>query len=418
MFGNVASKRTLGASLLSRKAMLETLFRHLDMVRLSVGALLVLAAMGCTGLVDSGSDGLTAQQRRAREMWQEQAFPILSNACVTCHNGSRAQVGFLIGGEDLEIRENLLAFERSIVNLEAPSSSQLLTKGIHDGPALTPDQSGTVLEWIQSERAGEQSRPDKPGEEQLATPAFAIQLCTAGLPDNPEGTCPTSRVALSTVPTAGSNIPGAEITFTAQSLAGGLYMSNLKLVGGTAGTFIDHPLFVSRPKEGAPVPDKIDRYYNLKLNLMANGSEQLAGGTAMFAGFSPTDELEVHFKVLSAFKPETGGGGGGECKAFAQFQANAVAQLQARCASCHAGADQRAKGAMDITGFNAADPATQAAACAQVRSRINLTNTDQSGFYLAPAPGAGNHPLKLNQADFDTFKAALNVWVLAEKTAP
>src|SRR4029079_1157316 len=37
-----------GAPLSSRKAMFETLCRHLDLVRLSVGAVLVIALVGCT----------------------------------------------------------------------------------------------------------------------------------------------------------------------------------------------------------------------------------------------------------------------------------------------------------------------------------------------------------------------------------
>src|SRR5437868_4176147 len=67
------SKKNLGAPLQSRKAMLETLFRHLDMVRLSVGAILVLTLVSCTGLIDGGSDGLSPQQRTAAKLWKESA---------------------------------------------------------------------------------------------------------------------------------------------------------------------------------------------------------------------------------------------------------------------------------------------------------------------------------------------------------
>jgi len=57
---------------------------------------------------------------------------------------------------------------------------------------------------------------------------------------------------------------------------------------------------------------------------------------------------------------------------------------------------------------------------AQARTRINFTDTNQSGFFIAPNPAqATNHPFKFGnvQANFDAFKAAVDVWVQAEKTS-
>ena len=86
MLGSVPSvQKNLGTPLQSRRAMLETLCRHLDMVRLSAAGVLMIALVGCTGLVDGGSDGLTPQQRTARQKFQQEAAPILHQDCVTCH---------------------------------------------------------------------------------------------------------------------------------------------------------------------------------------------------------------------------------------------------------------------------------------------------------------------------------------------
>jgi mono/diheme cytochrome c family protein len=425
MLGSLQSlkKKNLGAPLQSRKAMLETLFRHLDMVRLSAGAILpilVVALVGCTGLIDGGSDGLSTQQRNALAKWQNEAFPVLRDNCATCHNGSRVGVGFLVGATQDDIHDQLVAYEPAVVNLEAPKSSRILSKGLHDGPELTPDQSSSILQWLQAEQEATQHDPTHPVQ-LLAIPAFAVQLCTAGLPDNAAGTCPTNHAPLSTLGDAAAAIPGAEITFTAQALTS-LYITNLKFSGGTAGAYIEHPLFVSRPAMGDPIPDQIDRFFNLKLNEAANATEQMSGGTHSFAGFAPTDMLEIHFKVVSAFKPDTSGGGTigtGGCKVLASFKANAAGQLQANCASCHAGGNAGAKAAMDLTGVNATDDPTAQIACNQVRTRINLTTTDQSGFYLAPDPAsATNHPFKFPAGQFTTFKTPVDIWVQAEKTAP
>jgi hypothetical protein len=75
---------------------------------------------------------------------------------------------------------------------------------------------------------------------------------------------------------------------------------------------------------------------------------------------------------------------------------------------------------MDLTGIAATDDATLQNVCNQARTRINFQDTNASGFYIAPNPSqATNHPFKFAgvQANFDTFKAAVDIWVQAEKTA-
>ena len=416
MLGSVPSvQKNLGTPLQSRKAMLETLCRHLDMVRLSAAGALMIALVGCTGLIDGGSDGMTSQQRGAIQKWTTSAMPVLRQNCVTCHNGSRANVGFLVGGDDLAIHDTVMAFQPPVVNLDAASSSQIVSKGLHEGPQLTADETARILDWLFAERDAANHNPDNPVQ-QLATKPFAIQLCTGGAPNTP--TCPTNHVSLVDLPTDGTMLAGAEIAFTAQALGQSLYLTNLVGTGGTSGFYLEHLLFVSRPTKGDPFPDQIDRYFATKLNVMANGSSPLGGGTEQFGGFAATDKVEVHFKTLSAFKPDTTPPAAGGCKVLDKFKASAVAPLQQSCASCHAGGS--GTGAMDITGINSTTDTTLATVCAQVRSRINLTNTDQSGFYLAPDPASQtNHPFKFNPATgFTTFKASLDVWVKAEQTAP
>lgn len=428
MLGSLPSlkKKHLGAPLQSRKAMLETLFRHLDMVRLSAGALMMLAAASCTGLIDGGSDGKSEEQKNAQELWEKDAYPVVKDACNGCHNGSRANIGFL---EDASMtadgmREKLMAYTPSVVNLDAPSSSRLVSKGLHDGPAFTAEESGKVVQWLQAEKTARDHDPLNPVLVIKAGPV-AMQLCTGGLPDNAAGTCPTNHVSLDAVANAGITLAGAELSFTAQTLAASnsLYITNLKLVGGTSGANIEYPLFVSVPEGKDPYPDQIDRFFSLKSNVAAGATELLGGGTHSFAGFVPTDKIEIHFKAIKAFKADTGGGGGntGGCKSLATFKTNVAAQVQASCAAaCHSGGQAGAKGAMDTTGINSADDATLAIACAQVLTRANLVNTAQSGLYLAPDPASNtNHPFKFaNTAAFTAFQTSVDVWVQAEKKAP
>src|SRR5689334_3743652 len=81
----------------SRRAMLDTLLRHLPMVRLSAIAALA-ALMGCTGLIDSGESGqLTAEEKAARELYIQKAKPVLDQNCASCHSGSDPTIAFVAG---------------------------------------------------------------------------------------------------------------------------------------------------------------------------------------------------------------------------------------------------------------------------------------------------------------------------------
>ncbi|HEX3762930.1 MAG TPA: hypothetical protein VHW23_29745 [Kofleriaceae bacterium] len=398
--------------------MLETLCRHLDMVRLSAAGALMLALVGCTGLVDGGSDGMSQQQRDAKSKWEQSALPVLRQDCITCHNGSRADVGFLIGGDNNAIHDTLMAFQPAVVNLDAASSSQLVTKGLHEGPQLTADETSKMLDWLFAERDAANHDPDHPIV-QLVTKPFAVQLCTGGDPGS--ATCPTNHVAMDGIPTDGTKLAGTEISFTAQTLGSSLYLTNLAATGGTSGFYAEHMLFVSLPAMKDPYPDQIDRYFALKLNVPAGMTNPIDGGSEDFVGFGPTDMLEISFKILTAFKPDTSGSKTNDCKMLPTFKTNALPELKNNCANCHGGSNATAVAAMDLTNLAATTDDKLLLACDQVRSRINTQTPDQSGFYLAPN-GSATHPFKFpnptSGETFTTFKTAMDVWVKAEQTAP
>jgi hypothetical protein len=394
------------------------------MVRLSAAGLAMIALIGCTGLVDGGSDGKTKEQRAALDAWQKSALPVLRQNCETCHNGSRAMVGFLIGGtDDMAVHDSLMNYSPTVVNLDATSSSRILNKGLHEGPQLTSDQLSSLLLWIQAERDAVNHDPDHP-QAQLATMPVQVQLCPTGQLDTT--TCPINHIPLSAVPDAGTAVPGAEITFIAQALSSGLYLNNLSVVGGTAGAYIEHMLFVSLPASPAqPFPDQIDRYFATKLNVGVGVTSAIDGGTEDFIGFASTDMLQVNFKVLSPYKPETSVSAPTGCKVLATFKTAAVPQLGpapgGTCSTCHGGQNTTATAAMDLTNLASTNDTMLLNTCNQVRSRINFQTTDQSGFYLAPNPAAAsNHPFNFNkdQNAFNAFKTAMDVWVKAEQTAP
>lgn len=83
--------------------------------------------------------------------WDE-ALPALTSTCAACHGGAIqvAELDFLAGDTSEEIRQTLLA--SSVIDVEHPYSSRLLTKGLHEGPWFTAEQAAAILAWIQSEQ--------------------------------------------------------------------------------------------------------------------------------------------------------------------------------------------------------------------------------------------------------------------------
>jgi hypothetical protein len=421
----------------SRRSMLETLVRHLDMIRLTVAATAILMMTGCSGLIDDGgNNGISAAEAAARQLWINKALPVLNANCTVCHNGTRANVGFIAGDSDLGMRDTILAYEPVVVNIDAPASSRLLTKGIHEGPQLDATQTSDLLEWIQAERDAALDNPeDLPPI--IETAQFIPQICTSGLPDDPAAPnplCPVNRVPLDEIGGA-----GAQITFVVQSLGSGLYMTNLKLVPGPMGAFIEHPLFVSYPtdnpdtpdiNEGAPKADTIDRFFNVKMNLMAGAEvadQLIAGGTAAFVGFSATDKLSIHFKAVNVFQAEENPPPIAGCKDLTTFKAGAQSAFNTlvgdgaggqNCAQCHAGQNNNATSAVDMTNINSADDNLLLLACNEIRTRLNFQDINQSGIVLAVAPNNNNHPVRFAAGDHTTFINRITAWFNAERDAP
>jgi hypothetical protein len=431
--------------------MLDTLLKHLDMVRLSVGAAAILVLVGCTGLIEGKDDpGVTPEEQAARDQWVNQALPAFQSAtCVTCHQGQQgAAVAFLSGTSDLDIRNTLLTFDPQVVNLDAAQSSRVLTKGAHAGPALDAQYVSPILTWIQAEQAAAGAAGGG-GTTTLTTMPFTPLLCTSGTSGSP--TCPINHVGLADVGMSATppiDLTGAEITFVVQPLSNSMYVTDLTLVAGASGIYIEHPLFVYLPATGlmcadgtpSPCPDNIDRYFATKLDVKATMVSEIEGGTAAFTGFAPItgSQMQISFKVVDVYRADTGGGGGGTtvtgCKVLTganSFQTLVVPVMNValtgegnKCSGCHlTGQNQNAISAMDLTGIGSTDTTAGGAlntACNQVLTRINMQDIPNSGVILAPESGQdAAHPFKFaSGTNFTNFQTALVNWANAEKVAP
>lgn len=255
------------------------------MVRLgTVTFALLLAA--CSGEIQSDIyEDLDPKAQVALEKWVEKAYPVLGTKCVMCHDGSMPMIGYLAGTGDIERRDTLIAYMPAVINLSAPMSSRMLTKGSHTGPALEAKEASDILSWIVAEREARGTttmviRSDK------ITP----MLCAA----NP---CPINIIDLTSLGQAGT------LEFEVTQLVSDLYLTNITLKAGAAGLHVTHPLIESWPAAATdPKPDPIDRWFNVDLNIAPNMQATVGTGEGSFTGFGAVDALSVRFDVFEMMK--------------------------------------------------------------------------------------------------------------------
>src|SRR5580704_443382 len=340
-------------ALKSRRAMLDTLMRHLDMVRLSVGLAAVIALSACHGLISGpageGSDS-TPEGQAAVTAWTDDALPVFKANCVACHTGQYQGQAFLMSDNDQDMRTALLNFNPQVVDVNDPQGSRVLSKGTHEGPALSNTDSESILTWINAEQASAMASDPTPI---IETAQFVPLLCTGdtGMPGTPD--CPINYVKLD-----GLGLPGAQIEFVAQALSTDLYITDLYTVASVDGVYLEHPLFTTFPQadgSGAtpsPLPDLLDRFYNVQLNLAASAPpvtcppigpscDHIGAGASVFHDFTPTNPISISFKVLSAYVPDSSpppAPTGCDAAGLAAFVANVAPLMDAAgaCKTCHA----------------------------------------------------------------------------------
>ncbi len=397
----------------SRRAMFDTLLRHLSMVRLtatSMGALVAMSTLSaCLGEVVTKDPGGETKVT-AKDKFLTVALPKLNEgSCTSCHTGD-PNYPFFAGADDEAKYATIIA--SSVVNFEAPESSRLLTKGLHSGQPLTTEQSTAVLEWLTAER-DERSGTGQPTL--LETPEFTPLKCTAGVAGDP--TCPLNTVALDAI-----GAPGAKITFVYEQPTSTLtYLSDITLSAGAGGVFIEHPLFASiDPGTGKVTPDDVDQFFSTKENLQT-GSVQLRGGTATFH-FAPNAKMKLLFKAVKPYQADQGGGTQtGGCKKVPEFIAMAKPMLAASCTggACHQIAGNNANSALALTGIAGNDMTELTNACNQTLTRVNKQDVNNSAIFLAPRVGGNGHPFRFaNQGAADAFANPIKNWIQQEITAP
>jgi hypothetical protein len=187
---------------------------------------------------------------------------------------------YLAGMGDMAIRDTAVAYVPQLVNLGAPKSSRVLSKGMHEGPALSAQEASAILGWIEAER---DARP----------PAMLIESAPVTMAGS----------GATTVPLDSLGYAAAAITFNAMSLsATETYVTGITVTPGADGLYLEHPLFVSNPAGADPIPDPQDRFYSTTIDVMAGSAAPIGGAGTTFTGFKISDPLTIRFDVLDKYR--------------------------------------------------------------------------------------------------------------------
>jgi mono/diheme cytochrome c family protein len=412
----------------SRRAMLETLIRHLDMVRLTLSAvLLAVLATGCVGIIgDEASDGLSVNQRKARSLFIEKALPTMKANCAGCH-ATLPNLDFLKGATDLEVYAALKEHQPAVINYIDGTKSRLVTIAEHSGPAFsTTAKAGAIdsdyevmLEWLRAEQRASGDVPIDGGTGKPGSPTYILtEKITPVVCTGTRAACARNELTLQGIRPDKTGID-AKVTFLYEVLptSNSPYIVDMKLEGGAEGAYIESPLFIGYVGDKSSVDG--DALFDIKTNAGINAKVQIGSGFAGLTGLvslgdgGVVNPIAMSFQVLDKYKPETTVVNPSVCKQVASFVANVKPILQASCANCHgvAAGNAGAKGNMLF------DAANDAASCQQAKANAtDLNAIATQPIFIAPKPGASNHPFKLPNSA--AWEAAVTTWLNAEKTSP
>jgi cytochrome c553 len=356
---------------------------------------------GTTGVGVGGSDG-GAEPSNGEPLFRALEEKLVG-ACGSCHDaGGIANTPFLAGPDRYK---SILAWPGIVTK---PASDSLfhtwsVSGGGHSGYNLdaAPDLQDEATAWLEEEAKG------------IGDPVVEVGPSIAPV-------TPILGFNAMYLDALGAEYTGMALTFNANELTEStLQLTDLE-VHPTAklGVHLVHPLFVVFPKGGAqPEPDPIDSFSNVDEYFDVGDSKPLGPGTMVLTNWSQGAKLSVAFEKIEPFSSEMpdGGDGGitGGCVDVDSFIANAQGPLGV-CASCHAGQNGGATGAVDMTELQS----DAAAACAQVRNRINPNSPAQSQVFISTNPdGNAGHPFKFNGDGnaFNAFMASLTPWITAEQ---
>lgn len=360
----------------------------------------------CAGACDSGplpydlGDESSEPGNRGEAMFRA-IQPEVIKACGSCHDeDGSAELPFLGNPvtNDPDPYVAITGWEGVIV--DDPESSLLITfprYGQHSAGPTDPVLEKKLLEW-------------------LAEEAKAIDDNTEDKPTIPPFTPVVPGLNVVYLDPLGPDFEGMAVIFKTEELTPtSLSLSELEIhTTAERGVRFEHPLFTVYPKdEDEGDPDPIDSFSNVVQKIDAGQSAPLGPGATILINWLHDGRLSLNFEQIATIDPPVEEPTESPCVALDAFEQNARGPLSENCVTCHGGDNQAAKNAVDMSELDT----NSAAACGQIRLRIDPENPDASQLFLNTDPsGSTNHRFKFGDDinAFNAFRSAVSIWIQAE----
>jgi hypothetical protein len=173
-----------------------------------------------------------------------------------------------------------------------------------------------------------------------------------------------------------------------------------------------HPLMTVYTEDAPPDPDPVDSFSTLDQSFSLETSPVLGTGELLLTNWVDGAYLGIAFDKIEVLG---GGAVPSDCKDVALFEQAVVPKLSYCADNCHGGKKPEAMAAMDLSQLGVSPPA---AACAQVRARINPTEPAASQIFVVTDPKQQVvHMYKfMGSANAHAaFVAAATPWIEAEQ---
>ena len=269
------------------------------------GLLLSALAVVMAGCLDgnfapnAGGDGGGNGQAEAlaRQEFSTSVAGAMSQ-CSACHAGAGLPPAPIFGAT----YDELTAYNNhALLSCDSPELSLLITKGLHSpGVAFTADVLPAVTNWVTGTWAAAVCGGGPIAGEAL-TGSFIPQL-------DAENSIDLGGLA--------PGLTGTRITFMASAVTGGIYLSSMKIIAGTAGAVVKAPLF-SSCITGASSSDQGDSFSNVDLTVPSGQTATLGRGTMSFVGWETGNGMAVSFQKIEPIGGSQGAytPGAGACAA-------------------------------------------------------------------------------------------------------
>lgn len=340
-----------------------------------------------------------------RSLFEERVKPELNASCQVCHQSKQVTYDpFLIPGDEYNSITNY-AMSR-FLTAKADESS-LLTKGAHQGPALTAEQQVKVRGWLENEAAARGTM----SATTPVTPSMPVRLGDYNM--NLKGLV---------------GDPLARLSFSLTQSGSSYSLKNLALVAGpSAGVQVVHPRLLILTASGA-TPEPNDAFSTLDLTAPLNTSKTLGSGNLLLAS-NLGSAARIAF-VFASIKLVPPNGTPAACKNIAQFD-ELVRPKLALCASlCHGAAasdpqrSAQARLSFDLSLLSGTTAADKNSICVDVLARaLPVAETQKSLLIRQVSPydaskptdplnGTPNHPFyKINTAsELSAFRTSVQTW--------